>query len=258
VTSPLLTAAGLHVKRGARTVVEAFDLTAAAGCVYALTGPNGAGKSSALKALAGLLPSSGRLQIAGTELSSLSPRQRAKQLAYVPQQSLLQSGISVREVVLQGRYAHDPVWPQRHKHADAIEAAMRETDVLGLADRPWNQLSGGEQRRVLLARALATEAPVILLDEPTTSLDVGHALQLLLSLRALAKRGRCIIAVLHDLDQVARYADHSVLLHHGKSVAAGPTAQVITSEHIRAVYGVELLPQSALGYRLLGSEDAAR
>lgn len=254
MTSPLLVAAGMHVLRGARTVVEGFELSAAPGFVYALTGPNGAGKSSALKALAGLLPSSGQLQVAGRPLQSLSPRERAKLLAYVPQQSLLQSGISVREVVLQGRYAHDPVWPHKHKHAVAIEQAMRETDVLALAERPWNQLSGGEQRRVLLARALATEAPVILLDEPTTSLDVAHALQLLLVLRELAKQGRCIVAVLHDLDQVARYADHSVLLQHGKSVAAGPTAEVITTENIRAVYGVELVPQSALGYRLVDTD----
>jgi len=128
---------------------------------------------------------------------------------------------------------------------------MHQTDVLTLADRPWNQLSGGEQRRVLLARALATEAPVILLDEPTTSLDVSHALQLLLCLRELAKQGRCVVAVLHDLDQVVRYADHSVLLHRGQSVAAGPSGQVITTENIRAVYGVELMPESALGYRLV-------
>jgi iron complex transport system ATP-binding protein len=248
----------LRVARGARTVVESFDLAAAPGCVYALTGPNGAGKSSAIRALAGLLPSSGQLQIAGRELRGLGPRERAKQLAYVPQQSLLQSGISVREVVLQGRYAHDPVWPHRHKHAAAIDQAMRETDVLSLAERPWNQLSGGEQRRVLLARALATEAPVILLDEPTTSLDVAHALQLLLSLRELARQGRCIVAVLHDLDQVARYADQCVLLHQGKSLAAGPTPQVITSENIRAAYGVELVPAGALGYRLVADEEHVR
>jgi iron complex transport system ATP-binding protein len=218
--------------------------------VYALTGPNGAGKSSALKALAGLLPCSGQLQVAGRELNSLGARERAKLIAYVPQQSLLSSGISVRDVVLQGRYAHDPVWPHKHKHTAPVEQAMLQTDVLALADRPWNQLSGGEQRRVLLARALATEAQVILLDEPTTSLDVAHALQLLLQLRELARQGRCIIAVLHDLDQVQRYAELTVLLQHGRTVAAGPTREVITSENIRRVYGVELVPNDALGYRL--------
>lgn len=251
MTTPVLSASELRVQRGARTVLDHFQLSAALGGVYALTGPNGAGKSSALKALAGLLPCSGQLRVSGRELRELSPRERARQIAYVPQQSLLQSGISVREVVLQGRYAHDPVWPRRHKHSEQLERAMTQTDVLELADRPWNQLSGGEQRRVLLARALATEAPVILLDEPTSSLDVAHALQLLEQLRQLAAQGRCVIAVLHDLAQVAQYADFSLLLHHGSTIAAGPTSQVVTSENIRRVYGVELVPNSALGYRLV-------
>jgi iron complex transport system ATP-binding protein len=250
VTAPVLIASELLVKRGARTVLEGFRLSAALGGVYALTGPNGAGKSTALKALAGLLPCSGQLQVSGRDLRGLSARERARQIAYVPQQSLLQSGITVRDVVLQGRYAHDPVWPKRHKHNQLVERAMSQTDVLGLAARPWNQLSGGEQRRVLLARALATEAPVILLDEPTSSLDVAHALQLLTQLRELAAQGRCIVAVLHDLGQVAQYADITLLLHRGLTVAAGATRDVITSENIRHVYGVELVPNSALGYRL--------
>lgn len=253
MTSPALLARDLRVMRGGRSVLEGFELSAATGCVYALTGPNGAGKSSAIKALAGLLPCSGQLQVAGHELRRLSPRERARQIAYVPQQSLLSSAISVRDVVLQGRYAHDPVWPHKHKHTEPVEHAMLQTDVLALADRPWNQLSGGEQRRVLLARALATQAKVILLDEPTTSLDVAHALQLLMQLRELARQGRCIVVVLHDLDQVERYAEHSVLLQRGRTVAAGPTREVITSDHIRSVYGVELVPNAALGYRLVDS-----
>jgi ABC-type cobalamin/Fe3+-siderophores transport system ATPase subunit len=251
-----LQAVDLRVQRGARTVLEQFQLTAAIGGMYALAGPNGAGKSTALKALAGLLPCSGQLQIAGRDLRSLSPRERARQLAYVPQQSLLQSGVGVREIVLQGRYAHDAVWPNKHRHTQPVERAMQQTDVLGLADRAWNQLSGGEQRRVLLARALATEAPVILLDEPTSSLDVAHALQLLLLLRELAEQGRCIVVVLHDLDQVVRYTDFSVLLHRGQSIAAGATKDVISSENVRRVYGVELLQNAGLGYRLVAHEGA--
>ena len=164
----------------------------------------------------------------------------------------MQSGIAVREVVRQGRYAHDPVWPGRRPQQPALEQAMRATDVLELRDRHWNELSGGEQRRVLLARALATEAPIILLDEPTSALDVGHALQFLSLLRELADRGRCIVVVLHDLDQVSRYADHTVLLQGGRTVAAGPTREVIAQDHVRAVYGVELVPGGALGYRLAG------
>lgn len=231
-------------------MLDGFSLAAHSNAIHALAGPNGAGKSTALKALAGLLPSEGSLQLFGTDLRALSRRERAHKLAYVPQQSLLQTGIAVREVVRQGRYAHDPVWPGRQRSQPAVERAMLATDVAALRDRRWNELSGGEQRRVLLARALATEAPVILLDEPTSALDVGHALQFLTLLRGLAERGRCIVVVLHDLDQVSRYADHCVLLHHGRTVASGPAREVIADAHLRAVYGVELVPNGALGYRL--------
>ena len=254
MSAPLLSAAALNVDRGGRRVLTGFALGAHARSISALAGPNGAGKSSALKALAGLLPSTGELSLFGRDLRTLTRRERAHQLAYVPQQSLLQSGIAVREVVRQGRYAHDPAWPGRRKLQPAVEQALHATDVHELRDRRWNELSGGEQRRVLLARALATEAPIILLDEPTSALDVGHALQFMSLLRELADRGRCIVVVLHDLDQVSRYADQTVLLHHGHTVAAGPTREVISVEsaHVRAVYGVELVPNSALGYRLTG------
>ena len=247
-----LVASDLRVARGARVVLEGFSLAAHGSSISALAGPNGAGKSTALKALAGLLPSHGSLQLFGTDLRALSRRERAHKLAYVPQSSLLQTGIAVREVVRQGRYAHDPIWPGRQRAQPAVEEAMRATDVHALRDRHWNELSGGEQRRVLLARALATEAPVILLDEPTSALDVGHALQFLQLLRELADRGRCIVVVLHDLDQVSRFADHCVLLHHGRTVASGPAREVISDAHVRAVYGVTLLPNGALGYRLQG------
>jgi iron complex transport system ATP-binding protein len=252
VSPPLLQARDLSVERGGRRVLEHFALAASGESITALAGPNGAGKSSALKALAGLLPSRGELSLFGRDLRARSGRERAQELAYVPQQSLLQSGIAVREVVRQGRYAHDPAWPGRRKQHPAVEQALRATDVHELRDRRWNELSGGEQRRVLLARALATEAPIILLDEPTSALDVGHALSFMRLLRELADRGRCIVVVLHDLDQVSRYADQTVLLHRGLTVAAGPTHEVLSPAHVRAVYGVELVPQGALGYRLAG------
>jgi len=250
MSTPLLHAHDLRVERGGRCVLDGFSLAAPSSSISALAGPNGAGKSTALKALAGLLPSQGSLQLFDRDLRTLSRRERAHKLAYVPQQSLLQSGIAVREVVHQGRYAHDPAWPGRRRQHPAVEQALRATDVHELRDRHWNELSGGEQRRVLLARALATEAPIILLDEPTSALDVGHALQFMSLLRELADRGRCIVVVLHDLDQVSRYADQTVLLHRGQTVAAGPTSDVISAPHVREVYGVELVPNSALGYRL--------
>lgn len=250
MSAPALCARELRVLRGERCVLEGFSLAAHSSSISALAGPNGAGKSTALKALAGLLPSVGALELLGRDLRTLTRRERAHQLAYVPQQSLLQTGIAVREVVRQGRYAHDPVWPGRRPVHAVVDQAMQATDVHALRDRHWNELSGGEQRRVLLARALATEAPIILLDEPTSALDVGHALRFLELLRELADRGRCIVVVLHDLDQVSRYADQTILLDRGRTIAAGLTREVICDEHVRAVYGVELEPNGALGYRL--------
>jgi iron complex transport system ATP-binding protein len=246
-----LVAHELTVERAGRRVLSAFALRAEAGHVYALCGPNGAGKSSALKALAGLWRSAGTLELQGRPLAAFSLRERARALAYVPQQSLLQSGVALRRVVAQGRYAHDRVWPGRRRDDSAVERALDATDLTALADRPWNELSGGEQRRVLLARALASEAPVILLDEPTAALDVAHALRFLELLRALARAGRCVIAALHDLEQVRRYADRAVLLDRGLTIASGPSERVITGEHVRKVYGVELVPAGAVGYRLL-------
>jgi iron complex transport system ATP-binding protein len=252
MSEAVLSARHVRVRRGQRVVVDDFTLSAAASGIYALTGPNGAGKSTALKALAGLVPCEGELSLSGRALGSLSARERARALAYVPQISLLQSSVSVQDVVLQGRYAHDTIWPRRAKHSAAVEQAMQRTDVLALAARPWNQLSGGEQRRVLLARALASEAPVVLLDEPTASLDVAHVLQLLQCLRQLADRGYCFVVALHDLEHVQRYADHATLLAEGRTVAMGPPAQVITAANVREIYGVELKPDTALGYELLG------
>ena len=251
MSEPLaLVARALQVRRGDRLVLRDFDFAATRGSVHALCGPNGAGKTTALKALAGLLPSDGAIEVLGRPLTHWSRRERAQRLAYVPQQSLLQSGIAVREVVAQGRYAHDPAWPRRHQRQAAVEHALRATDVLELAERPWNELSGGEQRRVLLARALATEAPIILLDEPTAALDVSHALQFLELLHGLTRQGRCIVVVLHDLEQVRRYADHALVLHRGRTLASGPTSDVIAPQVVREAYGVELVPGGGFGYRL--------
>jgi iron complex transport system ATP-binding protein len=251
--NPPLFAKQICVERSGRSVLVNFDLCAAQGSVIALAGPNGAGKSTALKALAGLLPcSSGSLRVFGRELRELSLRERARQLAYVPQQSLLQSGIAARDVVSQGRYAHVVGWPAwRNPVAPAVERAMRATHVDALADRRWDELSGGEQRRVLLARALATEASIVLLDEPTASLDVAHAIRFLGLLRKLAGAGQCIVVVLHDLQQVRRYADSAILLDRGRVVATGSAREVIATEFIRQVYDVELEENSALGFRLL-------
>jgi iron complex transport system ATP-binding protein len=249
-----IAARDVRVERSGRELLSGFELRAQQGEVIALAGPNGAGKSTALKVLAGLWSCEGTVEIQGQPLQTLGLRERARMLAYVPQQSLLSRALLVREVVRQGRYAHDPVWPSlRHASDTEIDRALELTDTLDLAARRWDELSGGEQRRVLLARALATEARIVLLDEPTASLDLAHALRFLHLLRGLAERGHCIVVVLHDLEQVRLCAQRTVLLNRGRSVAAGPTHAVITAEHVREIYGVELLERAALGYRLLDS-----
>lgn len=246
-----LHASGVRIVRGGRTLLSGFDLQARASRVTALVGPNGAGKSSALKALAGLWPCTGTLEVGGRAVGSLTLRERARTLAYVPQQSLLQRGLSVREVVQQGRYAHDPAWPRAGvAEPAAVTRALEVTRLSELCSRAWHELSGGEQRRVLLARALATEAPIVLLDEPTASLDVAHALRFLALLRELAAGGRCVVVVLHDLEQVRRWADECVVVDRGRVVASGATGDVLTAEVVRGVYGVEMVERGALGFRL--------
>jgi iron complex transport system ATP-binding protein len=247
-----LVAQAVSVERSGRRLLTDFDLSAAAGSVTALVGPNGAGKTTALKALAGLLPYRGSVRIHGQESSTLSWRERARLRAYVPQQSLLQSGIVVRQVVSQGRYAHAAgLGVSRAPDHEAVQRAMASTHVSELAERAWHELSGGEQRRVLLARALATAARLVLLDEPTAGLDVAHALRFLELLRAQAAAGMTIVVVLHDLDQARRYAQRVLLLQRGRVVAQGAAHDVIASNHLRDVYGVELVENAALGFRLL-------
>jgi iron complex transport system ATP-binding protein len=250
--SALLTAESIAVARGSRRVLCEFSLEAAAGSVTALLGPNGAGKSSALKALAGLLPcAEGRVRLAGRDLSDFSVRDRARARAYLPQHSQLQSGFSVRDVVSQGRYAHRSAWPTtRERKAPAVEAALAAAQLGPLAERAFDRLSGGEQRRVLLARALASEAPVLLLDEPTSGLDVAHALRLFELLTSLAARGLCIVLSLHDLDQALRHTERVLLLDRGRTVASGPSARVISAPNVHAVYGVQLEDAGGLRFRL--------
>jgi iron complex transport system ATP-binding protein len=242
---------GLRVLRGSCPVVDGVDLDAAPGQVTALIGPNGSGKSTVLKAILGLLPSSGEIGLDGRDLRRLAPLERARALAYVPQRSLLASALPVEAVVAQGRYAHGDLLGGGPADRQAVEDALAQTDGRHLRGRRFNALSCGEQQRVLVARALASGANCILLDEPTGALDVGHALSLLDLVRRLASDGRAVLAVLHHLDEVARCADSCVLLQRGRGVAAGAPAEVLASGPLGAVFGVAPLPQGALGFRLL-------
>jgi len=216
-----------------------------------LVGPNGAGKTTVLKAMVGLLPSAGTITLDGQDLSQLSARERAHRVAYVPQRTALTAPLSVRSVVDLGRFAHRSSWSRPSAHDRAVVSqALEDANVADLAERPFSTLSGGERQRVLLARALATQAPVLLLDEPTSALDVRQVLLLHTILRTLAQRGSIIIAVLHDLAEVREHTDRAVLLQDGQVQYTGPTPEVVALEPVRAAYGVDLIERAGLAYRL--------
>jgi iron complex transport system ATP-binding protein len=250
--------ADLSVTLGHRRVVAGVGFSAAPGQITVLLGPNGAGKSTVLKAIAGVLPYDGAISLDGADAAKLDPRARARLVAYVPQVSALEAPMPVRDVVAQGRFARGegisalPTWwtGPRAQDVAAIRAALERTDTITLADRPFSQLSHGERRRVLIARALASSAGVLLLDEPTAALDVGHALNLLSVLRKVAAEGTAVVMVLHQLQEASAVANHVVLLQTGQIVRAGTPAAVIAPDPIRTVYGVDLIPAGQFACRL--------
>jgi iron complex transport system ATP-binding protein len=260
MADPALVVERLSVVRGRRPVLQDLSFTAGAGSITVLLGPNGAGKSTALKCILGLLPYDGEVTLGGRPAAALEPRARARLVAYVPQHSSLDAPLPVRDVVAQGRFAHEgdnPFARPSSSERAAVETALSRTDLQPLADRTFTTLSYGERRRVLLARALATHAPVLLLDEPTAALDVGHALQLLVTLREIARGGTAVVMVLHQLQEAAAVADQAVLLAAGRTMGKGAVAEVIAPGPVRAVYGVQMIPGGQFACRLPehGTED---
>ncbi|HBF81600.1 MAG TPA: cobalamin/Fe(3+)-siderophore ABC transporter ATP-binding protein [Streptomyces sp.] len=256
-----LTARGLSLAYEDRTVVHELDLAVPDGRVTVIVGPNACGKSTTLRALGRLLrPAGGAVLLDGTELSRIPTRKIAQSVGLLPQTPVAPEAITVSDLVARGRQPHQHWW-QQWSEADerAVTDAMEQTDVTALADRSVDALSGGQRQRVWIAMALAQETDLLLLDEPTTYLDIAHQVEVLDLVRRLAApaadgtRGRTVVTVLHDLNQAARYADHLVAMKAGRIVAEGRPGDVVTAELVREVFGLEavVVPDPVTGSPLV-------
>ena len=237
----------ISVSYGPRRVLSDLSLEVASGQMLALIGPNGAGKSTLLRAVSGVIPAqSGRARVDGSDLLHLSPIQRARLLAVVPQAANLPPAFSAWETVLLGRTPYLNFLGQVSARDEEIaRQAMTRVEALDLAERRIGELSGGEQQRILLARALAQSTPILLLDEPTVHLDLQHQVSLMEAVQTLAHTdGLAVLIALHDLNLAARYADRVALLVSGEIKAVGTPRQVLTPELISLAYhlSVQVIP----------------
>jgi iron complex transport system ATP-binding protein len=235
-----LSAQGLSVTLGGRGVLHDVSLALSTGHLVALVGPNGAGKTTLLRALAGLVVSKGVVFVGGSALSALSLRERARRFAYLPQGHVVHWPLPARDIVALGRYPHGATDPTRltARDAEAVGRAMQAADVVDLGERPVTELSGGERSRVALARVFAVEAPVILADEPTSSLDPRHQLDVMRTLRAAADGGTLVIVVTHDLGLAARFADQVLVLSNGHLVSQGTAGEALSDQVMAEVFRV--------------------
>ncbi|UVF19689.1 ABC transporter ATP-binding protein [Microvirga terrae] len=252
-----LEARSLSVDLAARRALDRIDLSPAPGRLTVIVGPNGAGKTTLLRALAGLTgPAEGDVVLDGVSLRRMHASDRARAIAYLPQGGFVAWPLPVAGVVALGRLPHGEK-PDRLSPAgrEAVASALRAVGLQGFADRPATALSGGERARALLARALATQAPVLLVDEPIAALDPRHQLVVLEILKAHARAGATVVAIMHDLTLAARFADDILLLHQGKTEAFGPPGAVLTGERLAAVFSVRAQVLAQAGGLLVVAES---
>lgn len=232
----------LSVSYGAAPALNGLDLTIPQGAVTAIIGPNGCGKSTLLRALCRLMvPETGRVLLDGDDIAALRPHALARRMALLPQAPLAPDGIRVKELVARGRTPWlRPFRPLSAADRQAVDAAMQATGIDQMRDRRVDALSGGQRQRVWIAMALAQDTGWLLLDEPTTWLDLPHQLDVLQLVRRLNRdQGRSVVMSLHDISLAARFADHVVALRDGRLIAEGPAEQVITAPMLDTIFGLQ-------------------
>ncbi len=241
MNEPLLQATGLTLAYDEREVVHDLDLVVPSGQITAVVGANGCGKSTLLRALARLMrPRGGSVLLDGRSIAELSTKAVAKRLGILPQSPLAPDGLAVEDLVARGRYPHQSLFAHWSAQDEAaVEAALDATQMTDLRDRPLDELSGGQRQRAWIAMTLAQETEILLLDEPTTFLDLAHQVEVLDLLSALvADHGRTVVMVLHDINQACRYADHVVAMRDGSIHAAGAPEDVVDGDLVQEVFGL--------------------
>jgi ABC-type cobalamin/Fe3+-siderophores transport system ATPase subunit len=250
-----LRAADLTVAYDQRTVLDGLDVTIPANSFTVIVGPNACGKSTLLRSLARLLPAAGgSVLLDSTDIRTLKAKELAKRIGLLPQSSIAPDTITVADLVSRGRHPHQGILQRwSHDDDDAVEEALVRTGLTDLAERSVDELSGGQRQRVWIAMVLAQDTPVVLLDEPTTYLDLAHQIDVLELCAELHRQGKTLIAVLHDLNQAARYATHLIALNAGELIAEGPPASVVTEELVAEVFGVRarIVPDPETGTPLV-------
>ncbi|MGC3864259.1 ABC transporter ATP-binding protein [Micromonospora chersina] len=239
--TPRLVGETLTLAYDRRTVAEDLTVAVPDGSFTVIIGPNACGKSTLLRALARLLrPARGTVLLDGADIHRRPARQVARTLGLLPQSATAPDGLTVAELVSRGRYPHQGLLRQWSREDErVVDRAMADTGVAELADRPVDELSGGQRQRVWIAMALAQQTPLLLLDEPTTYLDIAHQVEVLdLCARLHEEQGRTLVAVLHDLHQAARYATHLVAMRDGRVVAAGDPRRIVTTDLVEEVFGL--------------------
>ncbi|MFE9256951.1 ABC transporter ATP-binding protein [Streptomyces sp. NPDC006879] len=236
-----LTAEGVTLGYDQRTIAENLSIQIPDRSFTVIVGPNACGKSTLLRALARMLkPTAGRVLLDGQSISSLPAKRIARTLGLLPQSSVAPDGITVADLVARGRYPHQGLLRQWSREDERIvQESMASTGVAELAGRSVDELSGGQRQRVWIAMALAQQTPLLLLDEPTTYLDIQHQLDVLdLCAELHEAQGRTLVAVLHDLNHAARYATHLIAMRGGEVVAEGPPGEVVTADLVERVFGL--------------------